>query len=229
MKNTFVSNFHGYPEDCPAREKNGWLGDAQVVCNYGLLNFDSLSSYRKYMEDIRETYEVYGTWQMIAPGKRTCGDATPLWGCAQIIIPYYMYKYYGDTDTVLKHFDLMEAWVEHELNRSEDFIVSAGIGDHCPPKCEKNPRRMPICHSSTLMFYEICIKMAELCTDFKIGNAEYYIDLAKKIKDSFISPLSIIFSSSSFFNRLNTPTAIKINPPKHAVRSDRIPESSLAV
>jgi len=186
MKNTFVSNYHGYPEDCPAREKCGWLGDAQVVSNYGLLNFDSVSSYRKYMKDIKTSREVYGTWQMIAPGKRTCGDASPLWGCAQIIIPYYMYKYYGDTDTVLKYFDLMEAWVQHELDRSEDYIISEGLGDWCQPESNGLQRRMPVCHSSTLMFYEICIKMAELCAVFGIGNREYYKELARKIKDSFI-------------------------------------------
>lgn len=184
MKNTFISNFHGYPEDCPAREKCGWLGDAQVCCNYGLLNFDSMTSYRKYMDDIRTSKEVYGTWQMIAPGKRTCGDATPLWGCAQIIIPYYMYKYCGDTDTVLKYFNLMEEWVNHELQRSEDYIISVGLGDWCPPG--PSEARMPVEHSSTLIFYELCNIMAELCAEFGKGDKEYYTDLAEKIKESFI-------------------------------------------
>jgi len=186
MKNTFISNFHGYPEDCPAREKCGWLGDAQVVCNYGLLNFDSVPSYKKYLDDIRTTREVYGTWQMIAPGKRTCGEATPLWGCAQVIIPYYMYKYCGDTDAVLENFDLMEAWVENELNKSKDLIIYEGLGDWCPPKENDNPRKMPVEHSSTLIFYEVCLRMAELCAVFETGNEDYYSKLAERIKNAFI-------------------------------------------
>ncbi len=183
--NTFVSNFHGLPEDCPAREKCGWLGDAQVVCNYGLLSFDSVSSYTKYLHDIRTTKEVFGMWQMIAPGKRGCGEATPLWGCAQIIIPYYMYKYTGNREAVLENFDLMEEWVQHELARSEDYIISVGLGDWCPPGGNNIPERIPVKHSSTAMFYEICIRMQELCAEFGIGNAGYYGELAGKIKESF--------------------------------------------
>ena len=182
--NTFRSNYHGFPEDCPAREKCGWLGDAQVCCNYGLLNYDISSSYEKYLDDIRTTREVYGVWHMTAPGKRGCGEATPLWGCAQIIIPYYMYKYHGDASVVLRNFDLMEAWVKHELDRAEDYIISVGLGDWCPPDRFDNPRCMPVPHSSTLIFYEICIRMAELCRELSIGDAEYYLDLANKIKDA---------------------------------------------
>lgn len=186
MNNTFRSNYHGFPEDCPARERCGWLGDAQVCVNYGLLNYDSMSSYEKYLNDIRTSREVYGTWQMIAPGKRGCGEASPLWGCAQIIIPYYMYKYMGSKSVVLRNFDLMEAWVQHEINRADDYIISQGLGDWCPPDGIKHPKRMPVPHSSTLMFYEICEKMAELCSELSIGNENYYRELAEKIKNSLI-------------------------------------------
>ena len=190
--NTFRSNFHGLPEDCPAREKCGWLGDAQVVSNFGLLNYDSAAAYEKYLDDIRTTCEVYGTWQMISPGKRGCGNASPLWGCAQIIIPYYIYKYYGNKEAVVKNADLMRAWVQNELNRSQDYIISEGLGDWDPAGSNENSRRMPVSHSSSLMFYEICTIMAELCTDMKanygieIGDAAEYFSLAGKIKESFI-------------------------------------------
>jgi len=186
LHNTYISNYHGIPEDCPAREKCGWLGDAQLVCNYGLLAYDSTASYEKYLEDIRTTREVYGTWQMISPGKRGCGEATPLWGCAQIIIPYYMYKYCGDKNVVVKNFDLMEAWVKHELDRSVDYVISVGLGDWDPAGGNEIPQRMPVKHSSTAMFYEICIIMQELCSELKIGNSAYYGDLADKIKEAFI-------------------------------------------
>lgn len=187
MHNTFLSNYHGYPEDCPAREKCGWLGDAEVVCNWGLLAYDSVSSYEKYLDDIRTSHDVYGVWQMIAPGKRGCGEASPLWGCAQIIIPYYLYRYCGDREAVTQNFDLMEAWVSHELNASEDYIVSHGLGDWCPPSVEGTPPRMPVEHSSTLMFYEICLRMEELCRAFGIGDSTYYADLAQKIARAFIA------------------------------------------
>lgn len=191
MQNTFLSNYHGFPEDCPAREKCGWLGDAQVVCNTGMMNYDLGSSYEKYMRDIRTTYDEYGTWCMIAPGKRRCGEASPLWGCAQIIIPYYMYKYLGDECVVREHFDMMEKWVAHELDRSEDLMIDAGLGDWCPAGGNKHERRMPVKHSSTMMFYEICLRIAELCSALKLGKdkAKYYTELGERIKESVIRNL----------------------------------------
>ncbi len=183
---TFRSNYHGFPEDCPAREKCGWLGDAQIVCNTGIMNYNMTAAYEKYLSDIRTQKEVYGTWCMISPGKRGCGEATPLWGCAQIIIPYWLYHYCNDTAAVSENWDLMQAWVEHELARAEDYIISEGLGDWCPPCGNTGERRIPVPHSSTLMFYEICIKMAELSNQFGYGKAKYYTDLADKIAESCI-------------------------------------------
>ena len=185
MQNTFRSNYHGYPEDCPAREKCGWLGDAEVVVNWGLFNYDTLASYEKYLSDIRTSTEVYGTWQMIAPGKRGCGEATPLWGCAQIIIPYYMWQYLGDSAAVTDNIDLMRRWVQHETNRAPDCIISEGLGDWCPPVGHESPLRMPVSHSSTLMYYEICTKMAEISRAFGYGDEAHYDELAEKIRESF--------------------------------------------
>lgn len=186
MKNTYVSNFHGHPEDCPAREKCGWLGDAHVVCDWGLLNYDTTACYEKYLNDIRTTYESFGGWRQVSPGLRACEEATPLWGCAQILIPYFLYKYSGDTKAITENFDLMELWISHELERSDDYIISEGLGDWCPPCGNDSPRRIPVKHSSTAIFYEICIRMEEICKIFNIGNADYYKSLAEKIKESFI-------------------------------------------
>ena len=185
MDNTYRSNYHGFPEDCPVREKCGWLGDAQLVSDYALMTFDTASAYEKYLDDIRTSKEVYGTWPQIAPGKRFCGDATPLWGCAQIIIPYNLYKYCGITSAVKNNFDLMEEWFRHELERSDDFVISEGLGDWKPPVDRYDPRRMPVEQSSTLQLYENAIIMEELCRELGLGDRNYYKDIAEKVKDSF--------------------------------------------
>lgn len=185
MENTYRSNWHGFPEDCPVREKCGWLGDAQLVSDYGLLTFDSAAAYVKYLDDIRTSKEVYGTWPQIAPGKRLCGDATPLWGCAQIVIPYNLYKLVGNTCAVTDNFDLMQEWFEHELNRSDDYIISEGLGDWKPPVGNHDPRKMPVEHSSTLQLYENAKIMQELCSELGLGDPDYYGDIAQKVKESF--------------------------------------------
>ncbi len=185
MDNTFRSNWHGFPEDCPVREKCGWLGDAQLVSDYGILTYDSVAAYEKYLDDIRTSKEVYGTWPQIAPGKRLCGDATPLWGCAQIVIPYNLYKYAGNSDAVIKNFDLMKEWYQHELDRSEDYIIREGLGDWHPPIGNKDERRMPVEHSGTIQLYENSKMMEELSRDLGLDDPEYYAEIAERVKESF--------------------------------------------
>ncbi len=194
MMSTYRSNYHGLPEDCPAREKCGWLGDAQVVCNLGLLNYDTEASYLKYMRDIRDSESVYGVWQMIAPGKRGCGEASPLWGCANVIIPYWLWRYCGNASVVREHWGMMERWMRHEIEDAaknapetgSNYIITRGLGDWCPPGGNyDNPRRMPVPESSTAMFYEIAIRMDELARELNLPCALDYAELALNIKKAF--------------------------------------------
>lgn len=186
MTATFLSNYHGYPEDCPGREKCGWLGDAQIVCNYGIMNFGLQACYEKYLHDIRTQTEVYGRFEMIAPGKRGCGEATPLWGCAEVLIPYFLYRYYGDEYAVRENWDLMKKWVEHEEADAKDYIITRGLGDWCPPCGHDSPRRIPVEESSTQMFYEIALRMSELCAELGFEGKEHYDELAANIKNAYI-------------------------------------------
>lgn len=185
-KHTFRANYHGFPEDCPAREKCGWLGDAHVVCDFGLLSFDTTALYEKYMEDIATTRAVYGGLKMISPGRRGCGDATPLWGCAQILIPYALWKHMGDEETIRRHLPLMHQWAEEQIAQSENLILTEGLGDWCPPVGNESPLRMPVSHSSTLMLYEICHKMEEICLTFDPAKIHRYRATKEAVKAAFI-------------------------------------------
>lgn len=182
---TILSNYHGIPEDCPVREKCGWLGDAQLVSEAAINNFDMVLSYEKYLEDIRTTKEVYGTWQMIAPGKRTCGDASPLWGCCQVILPWNLYLYYNDITVLRRYYPLMKEWVEHEKARSKGLIIDEGLGDWCPPGGNSGPERIPLAFSSSAEFFRVTSLMVKVATLLeKPADAEAFAALAADIRDA---------------------------------------------
>ncbi|MFK7982793.1 MAG: family 78 glycoside hydrolase catalytic domain, partial [Saprospiraceae bacterium] len=114
---TIIDNLHGIPEDCPHREKCGWLGDAHAFCEYALYNYEMANFYKKYMEDIRTQMRpvkgknnpefVFNVPTMIAPGKRTSTIAKLDWGIATIYLPWYNYLYYGDPSIVLEYYEEM--------------------------------------------------------------------------------------------------------------------------
>jgi alpha-L-rhamnosidase len=167
---TIVDNVHGIPEDCPHREKCGWLGDAHAFCEYALYNYDMYDFYKKYMEDIKtQMRPTKGhnnpekKWlvpTMIAPGKRTSTYAKIDWGVATMYLPWYNYKFYGDETIVKDYYEPMKGLTDFYLNfKGENGIMQDGMGDWCPPLWDrrKNPNAMecdPII-SANAYFYDV--------------------------------------------------------------------------
>ncbi len=167
---TIVNNMHGIPEDCPHREKCGWLGDAHAFCEYALYNYDLLNFYKKFMIDIRTqckptpandgSGKKYMMPSMIAPGKRRSTQALIDWGVATIYLPWYNYVQYGDTDMVTEFYPDMKDMVEYYLTfKDANGIMDNGMGDWCPPLWDRklNPEAME-CHpviSANAYFYDV--------------------------------------------------------------------------
>ena len=167
---TIVDNIHGIPEDCPHREKCGWLGDAHAFCEYALYNYDMYDFYKKYMEDIRTQMRPtkghlnpeisFQVPTMIAPGKRTSTYAKIDWGVATMYLPWYNYLFYGDDTIVKEYYDDMKNLTDFYLNfKGENGIMQDGMGDWCPPLWDrrKNPSAMecdPII-SANAYFYDV--------------------------------------------------------------------------
>ena len=167
---TIKDNLHGIPEDCPHREKCGWLGDAHAFAEYALYNYDMYDFYKKYMEDIRTQMRPtkghnnpdikFQVPTMIAPGKRTSSYAKIDWGVATMYLPWYHYRYYGDATIIKEYYDEMKNLTDFYLNfKGENGIMQDGMGDWCPPLWDrrKNPSAMetdPII-SANAYFYDV--------------------------------------------------------------------------
>ncbi len=191
---TEVSNLHGVPTDCPAREKCGWLGDAQVCGEMTIFNFDMAQFWAKYSEDIH-TSEVQGLPAMVAPGKRERELAAPDWGTAVVQLPWYVYLYYGDKRILTEHYDDMKRWLDHLQGLARDYIVSAGLGDWCPPGSVK-PTETPVPLTSTAYFYlnaRIMSAVAKILG--RNEEAAIYEALAGRIRQAF---------TRTFFNTAGT-------------------------
>jgi alpha-L-rhamnosidase len=148
---TEVSNLYGVPTDCPARERCGWLGDAQVTAEMTIYNFNMAQFWAKFADDIA-TSARNGLPTMVAPGKRETEEATPDWGTAAVQIPWYVYLYYGDQRILRQHYDGMRRWLEHLRGIAKDYIVSEGLGDWCPPRSVA-PKETPVALTSTAYFF----------------------------------------------------------------------------
>lgn len=183
---TQISNLHGLPEDCPAREKCGWLGDAHVTAEMTIHNYDMAQFWTKYVGDIETNRRSRnGIVEDIAPGKRQEPGEHPDWGSAFIQIPWYMYLYYGDTSVAREHYPGMKEFITHVEGLARDYIVYDGYGDWCPPGGAR-PVETPVELTSTAYFYFDAMIMAKLAALFgKTDDTSYYNGLAERIRTAY--------------------------------------------
>ncbi|MDD3928084.1 MAG: family 78 glycoside hydrolase catalytic domain, partial [bacterium] len=178
-----LSNLHGYPTDCPHREKNGWTGDAHLAAEEGIYNFDMATTYAKWMEDFQDEQQPGGELPGIVPtgGWGYEWGNGPAWDSAYIQIPWYLYLYYGDTRVLERHYPNMRRYVDYLTGKARDGIVDIGLGDWCPAATET-----PIEVTSTGYYYSdtnIVARTAALLG--KMEDAEKYAALAAEIRRAF--------------------------------------------
>ncbi|OFX31867.1 MAG: hypothetical protein A2W90_18730 [Bacteroidetes bacterium GWF2_42_66] len=180
---TMVSNMHSIPTDCPHRERCGWLGDAFLVSDMTIYNFDAALFWSKFIRDI-ETSLKEGIPTNIAPGRRQ-GGVDPDWGVTLIQLPWNMFLYYNDTSIVADHYDEMKFFMDHLEKMAEDYIIYKGIGSLFSPG-RIMPLETPKEFTTTALFYFCSEAMAHMAQAIgKKEDADKYSTLSLKIKSAF--------------------------------------------
>ena len=126
------SNMQAVLTDCPHREKLGWL-EQDHLCGPSLLyNYDMGAYIPKIIRDITDTQKPNGMVPTTAPQYVSFGnlfDDSPEWGSTLIILPFMYYDHYGDSTLIVRNYDAMRRYVDYLTSRSDDGIVSHGLGD----------------------------------------------------------------------------------------------------
>ena len=179
---SYLSNLHGYPTDCPQREKNGWTGDAHIAIETGLYNFDGITVYEKWLDDHRDEQQPNGVLPAIIPtsGWGYHWANGPDWTSTIAIIPWNIYLFYGDSRILEENYDNLRRYVDYIDSKSPDGITDWGLGDWVPVK-SVTPREFT---SSTYYYIDALIlsKAARI-----LGNEadhEKYAALAEKIRNA---------------------------------------------
>lgn len=107
-------NYLSVPTDCPQRdERLGWTGDAQAFSVTAAYNADVYGFFRKWMQDMRDSQSESGGYADVNPRVGCCSSEDACaWGDAGVIIPYNMYRIYGDKTILEEHFDSMEKYMQ---------------------------------------------------------------------------------------------------------------------
>ena len=183
----FLSNWHGFSEDCPHREKNGWTGDAVISCDYAVCNFDMKEAYKKWLQDICDCQRDCGMLPGIAPTSTwgyNWGNG-PAWDSSIFFIPYVLYLETGDTECFDVVFDTAEKYLKYAEYWRENGLVCYGLADWCPPQYPDGRaiKLMSNKLSDSCYYYAMQSIFAQMCKHRgEIEKYEHYQKMAFETK-----------------------------------------------
>lgn len=124
------NNHADLPTDCPTRERHGWSGDAQIFCPTASYLFDYLPFAKKYLNDLYDWQRKNGCLPQIAPEGGTdfymrSMNGSVGWADAGVLMPYALWKQYGDTDVLKKYLPGMRRYAAFMQNRCGKWYPTA--------------------------------------------------------------------------------------------------------
>jgi len=185
------SNLQSVLTDCPHREKLGWLEQTFLMGSAVHYNFDLYQLYTKQVNDMMEAQLENGLVPDIAPeyvpfegGFRD----SPEWGSAAVILPWMIYHWYGDASVMEKAWPMMNRYAEYLKSKSENHILSHGLGDwfDLGPKQPGEAQLTPKSLTATAIYYYDLKLLAEMATVLN-KNDEYHrlSEWSEQVKEAF--------------------------------------------
>lgn len=109
------SNYLSIPTDCPQRnERLGWTADTQVFAETGSFFANTSSFFHKWMRDLIDSQGETGGFPGVAPLSQYGNDMTRLgWSDAGVIVPWTIWKQFGDEEIVEQSWNAMEKYMSH--------------------------------------------------------------------------------------------------------------------
>ena len=186
-----VSNMVSVLTDCPHRERLGWLEQYHLNGPSLRYEFDLAALFSKGMNDMADSQVDDGLVPDIAPeyvqfegGFRD----SPEWGSAFLLCAWQQYEWTGDRELLRRHYTAMQRYVAYLGSRSQDFIVSHGLGDwyDLGPQPPGVAQLTPVPLTATAFYYAdvaVLAKVAQVLGN--AGDAAKYDELARNIRAAF--------------------------------------------
>jgi alpha-L-rhamnosidase len=189
-------NLHGYPTDCPQREKGAYTGDGQVIAEASMHDFHMAALYYKWLNDMKDAQEENGRIPNTSPELVGGHGGGIAWGSAYVLLPWWMYHYYDDTRVLEEHYQSMKKYIQYlydlartDANPAEKYIINDfgtywySLGEWCAPGQGDCPNH-PVVNTA---YYYKDVSLLSYIADV-LGEQEdavQYRQLSDSIKDAF--------------------------------------------
>ena len=130
-----LSNYLSVPTDCPQRnERLGWTADTQVFSETGTFFANTDRFFHKWLRDMRDTQNEHGSYPGVAPLAQYGAAPTDMcrvgWADAGVIVPWVVWKQFGDNSIVDESWASMEKFMDHINETKYDHHALAAENDN---------------------------------------------------------------------------------------------------
>jgi len=185
------SNMASVLTDCPHREKLGWLEQAHLMGSSIQYNYNINRMCNKIVDDMRAAQLPNGLVPDIAPEIVVFAGGfrdSPEWGSAYVILPWYLYQWYGDQRPLHDNYEGMKRHVAYLTSTADNHIVSHGLGDwydlgpNPPGESQLTSKGVT---ATAIYYYDVNIMRQVAKLLGKPDDEAYFTHLAAEIKDAF--------------------------------------------
>jgi alpha-L-rhamnosidase len=121
-------NFLDIPTDCPQRsERLGWTGDIQVFAPTSCLLYDVSGVLKSWLADLAADQFPDGGVPAVIPD--VVSEDMPVtssgagWADAAVLVPWTLYRHYGDAGVLEAQYASMRAWVEYVRRAAGEGLI----------------------------------------------------------------------------------------------------------
>ncbi|MGC8489305.1 MAG: family 78 glycoside hydrolase catalytic domain, partial [Clostridia bacterium] len=174
------------PTDCPQRdERLGWLGDAQVFVETAAWNQDVRGFFYDWLNSVEDAQSPAGAFSDVAPRLVDLSDGAPGWADAGILVPWTLYRMYGERRLLERHYPAMRRYLvwlcEHNPDglwlhqRGNDFGDWLAVGAETPKDL-----------IATAFFAEDCRILSEVATLIgEAADARGFRTLRERVRNAY--------------------------------------------
>ena len=126
------SNLMHVMTDCPHREKLGWLEQTHLMGPSLAFCYDISLLFRKALMDMKDSQTDDGLIPNTAPEYAQFPHDfrdSPEWGSAGVILPWFLYEWYGDKMILSDNYEMMQRYIDYLTTRAKHGLLFHGLGD----------------------------------------------------------------------------------------------------
>lgn len=185
------SNMASVLTDCPHREKLGWLEQTHLMGASMHYNYDVARFFAKTVHDMQVAQTPDGLIPSVAPEYPRFGGGfrdSPEWGSAAVIMPWYLYQWYGNKQLLIESFPMMQRYVAYLGTKTKNNILTHGLGDwyDLGPKelgpSQLTPRGIT---ATAIYYYDLGILAQTARLLGKAPEADSYVQQAATVRRAF--------------------------------------------